>query len=193
MADWLAYGLEDALADTPEFGVVRKHRTTSGLIRYDTRSETQDWAQAAREAIAADQAEVHRHDGRSERPAVDPRFVSRPRALRHRRLQPLRLPPLPRQHRRPRRAPRPQHQPIAAETLSSRDARDRRARAAGARRLPDATNSAASQWAEQYTKRIDATIAALKTANVPVFWVGLPSIRGHKSTSDMQYLDELYR
>jgi hypothetical protein len=28
---------------------------------------------------------------------------------------------------------------------------------------------------------------------VPVFWVGLPSIRGPKSTSDMQYLNDLYR
>ena len=49
------------------------------------------------------------------------------------------------------------------------------------------------QWAEHYGKRIDATIAALKSANVPVFWVGLPSIRGPRSTSDMQYLDDLYR
>ena len=49
------------------------------------------------------------------------------------------------------------------------------------------------EWAEHYTKRIDATIAALKSAGVPVFWVGLPSIRGPKSTSDMQYLNDLYR
>ena len=49
------------------------------------------------------------------------------------------------------------------------------------------------EWAASYTKRIDATIAALKSAGVPVFWVGLPSIRGPKSTSDMQYLDDLYR
>ena len=33
----------------------------------------------------------------------------------------------------------------------------------------------------------------LKSAGVPVFWVGLPSIRGPKSTSDMQYLNDLYR
>jgi hypothetical protein len=33
----------------------------------------------------------------------------------------------------------------------------------------------------------------LKSAGVPVFWVGLPSIRGPKSTADMQYLDDLYR
>jgi len=28
---------------------------------------------------------------------------------------------------------------------------------------------------------------------VPVLWVGLPAVRGTKSTSDMSYLDELYR
>src|SRR5712691_8787082 len=54
MADWLAHGLEDALADLPEIGVVRKHRTVSGLIRYDSRNENLDWAQAARDIIAAD-------------------------------------------------------------------------------------------------------------------------------------------
>ena len=34
-ADWLAYGLEDTFAEKPEIAVVRKHRTDSGLIRYD--------------------------------------------------------------------------------------------------------------------------------------------------------------
>ncbi|TMJ68666.1 MAG: DUF459 domain-containing protein [Alphaproteobacteria bacterium] len=34
-ADWLAYGLEDAFSENPEIAVVRKHRTDSGLIRYD--------------------------------------------------------------------------------------------------------------------------------------------------------------
>ena len=36
-------------------------------------------------------------------------------------------------------------------------------------------------------------IAALKSKGVPVIWVGLPAIRGSKATSDMSYLDELYR
>ena len=36
-------------------------------------------------------------------------------------------------------------------------------------------------------------IAALKSKGVPVLWVGLPAIRGARSTSDMSYLDELYR
>ena len=32
-ADWLAYGLEDAFSEKTEIGIVRKHRTDSGLIR----------------------------------------------------------------------------------------------------------------------------------------------------------------
>ena len=49
------------------------------------------------------------------------------------------------------------------------------------------------KWAELYSKRIDDMIAALKTRGVPIIWVGLPAIRGAKSTTDMSYLDELYR
>ena len=36
------------------------------------------------------------------------------------------------------------------------------------------------KWELAYIKRIDATIAALKSAGVPVIWVGLPSQRGHQ-------------
>jgi hypothetical protein len=49
------------------------------------------------------------------------------------------------------------------------------------------------KWAELYSKRIDDMIAALKTRGVPIIWVGLPAIRGTKSSADMSYLDELYR
>ena len=53
MADWLAYGLEDAFSERPEFGIVRKHRTFAGLVRYDPRRDV-EWPQIVREAIAAD-------------------------------------------------------------------------------------------------------------------------------------------
>jgi hypothetical protein len=49
------------------------------------------------------------------------------------------------------------------------------------------------QWEAAYIKRIDATIAALKSSGVPVLWVGLPAQRGSKATSDASYLNELYR
>src|ERR1700720_1118086 len=57
----------------------------------------------------------------------------------------------------------------------------------------DAYDFHTDQWAALYAKRIDAMIAALKSKGVPVIWVGLPAIRGTKSTSDLSYLDELYR
>ena len=44
-----------------------------------------------------------------------------------------------------------------------------------------------------FEQRIDATIAALKSAGVPVIWVGLASQRGTKSSEDSSYLNELYR
>jgi hypothetical protein len=49
------------------------------------------------------------------------------------------------------------------------------------------------KWELAYIKRIDATIAALKSAGVPVIWVGLASQRGTKSSQDSAYLNELYR
>ena len=36
-------------------------------------------------------------------------------------------------------------------------------------------------------------LGVLKSKGVPVFWVGLPSIRGSRATSEMVYLNDLYR
>jgi hypothetical protein len=49
------------------------------------------------------------------------------------------------------------------------------------------------KWAEVYGRRVDEMINALKAKGVPILWVGLPSVRGTKSTNDMAYLDEIYR
>jgi lysophospholipase L1-like esterase len=66
--------------------------------------------------------------------------------------------------------------------------------AAPPRQPPSATYEFHSdKWAELYSKRIDDMIATLKARGVPIMWVGLPAIRGTKPTSDMSYLDELYR
>ncbi len=74
--------------------------------------------------------------------------------------------------------------------ISRRSSRPSRSQA----KRPTATIEFRSdQWAEVYSKRIDDTIAALKSKGVPVFWVGLPSIRGPRSTADAVYLNDLYR
>ena len=48
-------------------------------------------------------------------------------------------------------------------------------------------------WSEAYIRRIDDTIAALKTAGVPIFWVGLPPLRGGRAAADIPFLNDLYR
>ena len=58
MADWLAYGLEDVYADEPEMGVIRKHKTVSGLIRYQPKGDPADWAAAAKGILATEKADA---------------------------------------------------------------------------------------------------------------------------------------
>src|SRR5450755_1965673 len=54
MADWLAYGLEDAYAEQPDMGVIRKHKTISGLIKYQPKGDPADWAAAAKGILATE-------------------------------------------------------------------------------------------------------------------------------------------
>ena len=49
------------------------------------------------------------------------------------------------------------------------------------------------RWVELYTKKIEEMIGVMKSKGVPVLWVGLPAVRGTKATSDMLFLDALYR
>src|ERR1700686_3518896 len=58
MADWLAYGLEDAYAEQPDMGVIRKHKTVSGLIKYQPRGEPADWAAAAKGILASEKPDA---------------------------------------------------------------------------------------------------------------------------------------
>src|SRR5215207_3572320 len=58
MADWLAYGLEDAYTERPDMGVIRKHRTTSGLIKYQPKGEPSDWNAAAKGILATEKPDA---------------------------------------------------------------------------------------------------------------------------------------
>jgi hypothetical protein len=191
MADWLGNGLDELYADQPETGVERKIRATSGLIRYDAKNEALDWPQAVRDALA------------NEKPnAIVVMLGLNDRApLRDKTLpQPDTKTPQPGTKRTG--APTP-----AANQSASQTPQDKTATPADTEAPPDvATPSDAQrpvpggsydfhtdQWAALYAKRIDEMIAALKSKGVPVIWVGLPAIRGTKSTSDLSYLDELYR
>ena len=58
MADWLAYGLEDAYSEQPDMGVIRKHKTVSGLIKYQPKGEPSDWAAAAKGILASEKPDA---------------------------------------------------------------------------------------------------------------------------------------
>src|SRR4051794_23538919 len=58
MADWLAYGLEDLYAEQPDMGVIRKHKTYSGLIKYQPKGEPADWAAAAKGILATEKPDA---------------------------------------------------------------------------------------------------------------------------------------
>ena len=185
MADWLAYGLEEALGETPEFGVIRKHRTYSGLLRYEPRSDA-DWAQAAREIIAAEKPNfIVMMVGVNDRQAIRERVV---------------VPPARGTARQPAAAPEAANKPSqpqdggqAADEPDNADQRSDAADAPVRTRVAGTHEYRSEKWAELYTKRIDDTIAVLKSRGVPVFWMGLPSVRGARSTSDMLYLNEMFR
>ena len=193
MADWLAYGLEDAYSERPEIGIVRKHRTTSGLIRYDPRRDV-DWAQTAREIIAAEKPKfivmmigVNDHQQIRER-APAPRSAA-PNSVPGKPGAAPAAPPGQIAESAPaptEDVPNPDPENPDQPPLNSVDA-GRNASPTG----PFEFHT--DQWEAAYIKRIDATIVALKSAGVPVFWVGLPAQRGPKASSDASYLNELYR
>jgi hypothetical protein len=192
MADWLAYGLEDAYSERPEIGIVRKHRTTSGLIRYDPKRDV-DWAQTAREIIAAEKPKfivmmigVNDHQQIRERP---PTPGAKPNTA------PGKAGAAP-------AAPAPAAQTAEKAPAPTEDVPDPENPEQPPLNAADVGRNASptgpfefhtDQWEAAYIKRIDATIAALKSGGVPVLWVGLPAQRGPKASADASYLNELYR
>jgi hypothetical protein len=195
MADWLASGLEDAYSEQPEIGVLRRHRTTSGLIRYDPRRDV-DWAMTAREIIAADKPTlIVMMIGSNDHQVIRERAPTPPPT-------PARTPNAPGGKAAADKPATPPAQPVAAPTedVPNPPGADTEQSPILAPEPGKGGTSATGpfefhtdQWEAAYIRRIDATIAALKSANVPVLWIGLPAQRTARATSDASYLNELYR
>ena len=49
------------------------------------------------------------------------------------------------------------------------------------------------KWREAYANRVDAMIAPLRAAQIPVLWVGLPPMRDDRFNSQIIALNEIYR
>jgi hypothetical protein len=182
MADWLAYGLDEALADTPDIGVVRNIHPTSGLVRYDPKNEALDWPAALKDTLANDK----------------PSAIVVMLGLTDRLSLRDKAPPHPGAQPAPGSAPAPDKtpgaEPPAAEAAKPDGEQPPTTAASEQRPGPNGSYEFhTDKWAELYSKRIDDLIAALKSKGVPVLWVGLPAVYGTRSTGDMSYLDELFR
>jgi hypothetical protein len=185
MAEWLAYGLEEVLAETPEIGIVRKNKDNSGLIRYEQRSDV-EWSKIARALIATEKPQaivmligLHDRQTMRERP---PAAVSKPAAVKPAIAEPTRA-----------ITPQASTPPAPAKLIPNDDETPTAAPEAQRPRFSGPADFRTEKWEELYNTRIDETIAALKTANAPVLWVSVPALRDAKSNSDLLYLNDLVK
>src|SRR5580692_4884340 len=184
MADWLAYGLEEVLSDTPDVGVVRNIRPTSGLMRYDAKNDSLEWSGVVKDALVNEKPSaivvmLGLNDRLPFRDKVPPK--TSPQAAQAAQPQaqaqnPDKTAPPPADAAKPEG----EQPPIAASEPPRQGP-------------PGSYDFHTDKWAELYSKRVDDMIAALKSKGVPVLWVGLPAVYGNKSTSDMSYFDEIFR
>jgi hypothetical protein len=200
MADWLAYGLEDAYSEQPDIGVVRKHKTVSGLIRYQPKGNPADWAAAAKSILATEKPDaivvmLGLNDRISMREPVAEKTDGKSAADQKADKKDNKKDTKARADGKP--AGKPDDKPGDAE-LSPDDAAGAEPPPAMApekrTHSPDGVYEFRDQrWVELYNRKIDEMIGVLKAKGVPVLWVGLPAVRGPRATSDTLFLDSLYR
>jgi hypothetical protein len=211
MADWLAYGLEDAYAEQPDMGVIRRHKTVSGLIRYQPKGDPADWAAAAKGILATEKPDaivvmlglndrVSMHEPAAEK--SDGKQADKKSDKKDARTKPDGKAGDAKSGAKgddaANTAAKPDDKTVDTE-LSPDDSADNGeaspiiAPEKGARSATGVYEFRDERWVELYTKKIDEMIAVVKSKGVPVLWVGLPAVRGVKATADALFLDSLYR
>jgi uncharacterized protein len=176
MADWLAYGMDDAFADAPEIGIIREARPRSGLLRYDFKNDV-DWWDAARDILSKGNANyVVMMLGVNDRQNIREKDLEKDAEKKD-------------DDKDKSKDGKPD-QTAKKDDPSSIVAPEPKLAKKNANGVVEFRSD---PWEKAYSRRIDLTVAALKSKGVPVFWVGLPSIRGAKSTADAVYLNDLYR
>jgi uncharacterized protein len=219
MADWLAYGLEDAYAEQPDMGVIRRHKTVSGLIKYQPKGDPADWAAAAKGILATEKPDAivvmlglddrvpirepasDKSDKKGDKKDARGKPNAKPSDGRSSDAKPADTKPSDAKSAATpdgaAGAAKPDEKMVDTE-LSPDDAADNDAPPAIApeksTRSPNGIYQFREErWVELYSKKIDEMIGILKSKGVPVLWVGLPAVRGPKATADMLFLDSLYR
>jgi uncharacterized protein len=211
MADWLAYGLEDAYNEQPDMGVIRRHKTVSGLIRYQPKGDPADWAAAAKGILATEKPDVIVVMlGLSDRIAIREPAAEKSEAKTGDKAGDKKNDKKDARNKSDGKpgdgkpgndttdAGKPADKTLDAEAPAD-DAADNgdvpqvMAPERGGRSPNGLVEFHDDRWVELYNKKIDEMIAVLKSKGVPVVWVGLPAVRGAKATADTLFLDSLYR
>ena len=210
MADWLAYGLEDAYVEQPDMGVVRRHKTVSGLIKYQPKGDPADWAAAAKGILATEKPDaivvmLGLNDRVAMREPAAEKADSKPADKKSDKkdaktkpdAKPADTKPGAKQDGAADTAAKPDDKTVDTE-LPQDDAADNDVPPVLApeksTRSPNGVYEFREErWVELYSKKIEEMIGVLKSKGVPVLWVGLPAVRGVKGTADMLFLDSLYR
>ena len=196
MADWLAYGLEDAYSEQPDMGVIRRHKTVSGLIRYQPKGDPADWPAAAKGILATEKPDaiiimLGLNDRVSMREPASEKSDGKPSDKKSDKKDARTKP-----GDGTADAAKPDDKAADTELSDDADNNDTPAVIAPEKstRSPNGVYEfREDRWVELYTKKIEEMIAVAKSKGVPVLWVGLPAVRGAKATSDMLFLDSLYR
>jgi hypothetical protein len=191
--------------------VIRKHKTVSGLIKYQPKGDPADWAAAAKGILATEKPDaivvmLGFNDRVAMREPVVDKADSKPSDKKTDKKDAKAKPDAKPGDAKPGAKPdgaadaaaKPDDKAVDTE-LSPDDAADNND-------PPPATTPEKSarspngvyefredRWVELYSKKIDEMIGVLKSKGVPVLWVGLPAVRGAKGTADMLFLDSLYR
>jgi hypothetical protein len=194
MADWLGYGLEDVFSDTPEVRVVRKNKLNSGLLHYDAKGDL-DWWHVARDTLAQEKADyVVMMLGVGDRQAIRVKDLAKEADTRAKdqqaKDQAAKDPQAKDRQTKDEAEKKDGQKP--AKTTSDTD-ENGTSSAQRAKKTVSPAEFRSEEWEKIYSRRIDDTIAALKSKGVPVIWVGLPPLRGARSSSDAAYLNDFYR
>ncbi|MCP3477698.1 DUF459 domain-containing protein (plasmid) [Bradyrhizobium sp. CCGUVB1N3] len=202
MADWLAYGLEDAYAEQPAIGVIRMVKTISGLIQYQPKGAPADWTSAARNILANEKPDVivvmlGLNDRMAIRePAAEKSDKPADKNDKNERRPDNKPADAKSKDNSGNTAAKPDDK-VAVSELPADDAENTDAPRVALEKSTRSPNGIYefrdNRWVELYTKKVDELIAVAKSKGVPVVWVGLPAIFGQKRTSDMLFLDALYR
>jgi hypothetical protein len=199
MADWLAYGLEDAYSEQPDMGIIRKHKTVSGLIKYQPKGDPADWAAAAKGILATEKPDaivvmLGLNDRVSIRELATDKKLDKKDDKKDAKAKPDAKPS---DGKKPDGAAdaKPDDKPAEpdADDTADADAPPSTTPEKSARSAGGVYEFREDRWVELYSKKIEEMIGVLKSKGVPVLWVGLPAVRGTKATADMLFLDTLYR